>query len=166
MKTGAAVLVVLLVASALGQGCASTVPVKKQAYAQLRSEKTFERELLPVWKAIEDVTRDFKIVERDPAEKKSKEASLETDWIYTRSRDKYVEYKINGVPKRKELQMRVRYRIEAEKILGGTHVQVSSEEEIETLTPDGEPAGYREMASDSSRTSELLNKIGLKLLSR
>jgi hypothetical protein len=160
---------------ALGLGalsCSSSPAVKKVAYAELKSEKTFEHEFPAVWKAIEKTFDKYKVVERDPEEvealewKDLRERSLETDWIYGQSRDKYIEYKVNGLPKRKNLQTRVKFELEAKRTLGGTHVRVSIEEEIERLKLDGSSAGWDSVEQiDSSRTNEIIEKIGVAILS-
>jgi hypothetical protein len=153
-------------------GCASGPDVKTQAFAELKNERVFESEFPAVWKAIEATMKNHKIVERDPEEvtplemKKLKERELTTDWIYTQSRDKYIEYKVNSLPKKKYLQTRMRYQVEAESVMGGTFVKVLIDEEIERLKKDGTPDGYESVSkADSSRAHELLEKIRYALLS-
>jgi hypothetical protein len=150
----------------VGFGCATSAPVKTQAYAELKTHRTFEYELPLVWKGIEASLKNHKITDRDPEEvdetgwPKLKERSLETDWIYSESRDKYVEYSINGSPRRKLLQIRYRYRILARKVMGGTEVQVRPQEEVEKVDPStGSPKGYEEMSPDTARSAELLDRI-------
>lgn len=165
-------LLLALLASALSlSACSSARPVKTQAYASLSNQKTFEYEFPVVWKAIEAVVRGFKVVDRDPAEvdpnemRKLTRRKLETDWLYTQSRDKYVEYKINGSFRKQYLQTRLKYVVTAQSRIGGTDVEVKTEEEVEKLKDDGTPAGYDSMQPDSSRANELLEKIGNSILS-
>lgn len=156
---------------ALVSGCSSGPEVKTQAYAPLKNERTFESEFPIVWHGIESALKNAKIVDRDPEEVDAVELrqlsrrSLETDWIYTQSRDKYVEYKVNGTPRRKQLQMRVKYAIVAKRVIGGTDVSIRATEEIERLKEDGSADGYEEMEPDPSRAAELLDKINLAILS-
>jgi hypothetical protein len=147
-------------------GCSTGATVKSQQYAALKTSKTFEYELPLVWKGIEHALRNNKITERDPAEvdevqaEKLMERSLQTDWIYSESRDKYVEYSINDSPRKKYLQIRHRYRVIAKRVMGGTEVQVRPQEEVEKVdTRTGAPVGYEEMDADTARSAELLERI-------
>lgn len=162
---------VLASVALLACACASSPEVKSQAYAELKSDRVFEYELPAVWKGIESALRNHKVVDRDPEEvdsvemKRISERSLETDWIYGQSRDKYHEYKVNGSPRKKYLQVRYRYKVEAKKHLGGTEVVVRADEEIEKLKDDGAPDGYEGVGKpDPTRGSDLLEKINLAIL--
>lgn len=151
--------------------CSSTPEVKNQKYAKLKNEVSFEYEFPKVWKGIESALREYKITDRDPSEvndveiKKLRERSLKTDWIYSQSRDKYVDYKVNDFPRKKYLQTRIKYDITAETIIGGTKVTIEMDEEVERLNADGSPAGYDSVdEKDSSRASDLLSKIRNSIL--
>ena len=152
-------------------GCAGRAPVQKQEYAELPSDRFYEYEFPVVWKAVEKAFQNYKVVDRDPSEvnevelRKLSERSLETDWLYSESRDKYVEYRVNDVPKRKALEVRIRYKLEAKKVLGGVRVSIKTEEELESLGADGSSHGYSKVDHpDSSRPNELLEKINLAIL--
>lgn len=143
--------------------CASGPEVKKTNYAKLKSERTFESELPVVWKAAQAALKNNKIVDKD---EEATEASLETDWVYSQSRDKYHEYKVNGSPRKKPLQTRIKYHVALKRVIGGTDVQVRTDEEVEQLKDDGTSRGYSSaFDSDSSRASELLDKINQSILS-
>src|SRR3712207_3200769 len=110
----------------LTTGCAGTRPANQQSrYAKLRSDRVYDAELPAVWKGIEKVVANYKVTDRDPSEvdpleyKKVKKRELETDWIYSQSRDKYQVAWTNGVPKQIPLQSRIRYKITAERQLAG-----------------------------------------------
>ncbi len=155
----------------LALGCSSSPAIKKQAYAKLNNQKTYEYEFLSVWKALEETLRNFKIIKKDPDELNSVEiqkityGTLETDWIYTQSRDKYQEYLINGSPRKIYLQSRLKYQIELQKGLGGVTVTVNPQEEIERLNSDGTSAGYEKtQAPDSLRAHDLLEKLTTAIL--
>src|SRR4051794_29582002 len=96
------VLAVLSVALGLNSGCSSTQKVETQAYAKLNNQRTFEYDFPTVWKGIEEALHNYKIVDRSPKEvdpiemKQLKKRTLETEWVYSQSRDKYVEFKLNG----------------------------------------------------------------------
>ncbi len=158
---------VSVIAAALacfGLSCSSTPePVKTQAYAQLQKERTLEHEFPAVWKGLEAALKDHKIVERDPETVETQDwskleaRSLETDWIYTQSRDKYVEFKVNNFPRKQYLQMRYRYRVKAKRILGGTHLTVEMDEQLERLDANGKATGYTDSEKpDSSRANGLI----------
>ncbi len=162
---------VALVSFALIQGCSSSPSVKSQDYAKLKTETVFEYEFPQVWRGIEAAVRGLKITDRDPNEvdevemKKLRERTLKTDWIFSKSREKFIEYKVNGLPRKQYLQNRVKFEIQAERVMGGVKVAVFQEEEIERLNADGTPAGYESAGSeDTARANELLGKIKTAIL--
>ena len=162
----------VLIVGIFSAGCASVAKTQSQKYAKLSSERTFETELPEVWRAIESVFSKYKIIERDPDEVTTlewndlKARELRTDWVIGRSRDKFVEFKVNGSPRKIYLQTRIKTTVRAERVLGGTHVQVGNTEEIEELHTDGTSAGWTEAeALDTSRNSEVLDKIKQSILS-
>jgi uncharacterized lipoprotein len=115
----------------------------------------FEYEFPVVWKGIESGLREYRFTEKD-----EEDGKVETDWIIGQSRDKYQEYKVNQVPRKKYLQTRFRYFIKVHKKLGGVEVDVRTEEEIEKLNSDGSSAGFISTGQvDSSRANEVLVKI-------
>ncbi len=147
-------------------GCSSGPEVKQQKYAKLPDERTFEYEFPTVWSGVEQTFKNFPILKRDPDEvselelEKLSKRKIETDFIYTNSRDKYQEYKVNGLPKKKYLQSRIKYLLTAQNTLGGVHVTIRTTEEIEKLKPNGESDGYSKVDQiDTSRPAELLDKI-------
>jgi hypothetical protein len=160
-----------LLTAILFVGCASGPDVKRQAYARYSTERQFEHPFATTWNGIEGAVRGWKVVERDPEEanpielKKLTERELVTDWIFTQSRDRYHEYKVNGSPRKKYLQLRIRYRVKAKSEIGSTRVAVATEEEIELLDDAGQPRGYEPVEeTDTSRAKDLLDKINLSIL--
>jgi len=171
MKRALSVLICLSVSAGF-LGCSSGPEVKKQEYAQLRDNRVYEYEFPIVWKGIESAFRNFSVADRDPADvdavelKRLSKRTLETDWIQTQSRDKYVEFKINDVPQKRYLWTRIKYKVIAESALGGTRVTVRTQEEVERLKDNGTPDGYEKVAEvDSSRPNEILEKIHMAILS-
>ena len=147
-------------AGSLTIGCSSG-PYKRQQYAQLSNSKVFEEEYPTVWKGTLDALGDYKIENKD-AEK----GKVETDWIYSTSNEKYVEYQVNGFPRKHYLQTRYKLDITAEKQLGGVKVTVNSQEEVENLKNDGSFESWRSVSDpDSARENETLRNIELKILS-
>ena len=170
-----AALVALAAFSMTLAGCASSGPVVQQEkYAKLSSSRYFDYEFPTVWKGIEETFRNYKVTDRDPSDvdsiemKKLRRRSLETDWIYGQSRDKYAETNIGGIPRRINLQTRVKYEVIAEVRIGGTQVTVNPHEEVEKLNDDGSPNGYESVPDESidpSRANEILEKINMAILS-
>ena len=154
------------------QGCSSLPEVRTQAYAQLKSEKTFETDFESTWKAIESALRLNTITSRNPSEVTPLEFSqlpqrtLQTDWVFSRSRTKYIAYQVDGFPRKTYLQTRFKYQILAERLLGGIKVRVMTQEEIERLDARGNPVGYTQIGEpDSSLASDLIEKISQELRS-
>lgn len=152
--------------------CSSGPEVKSQEYAKLKSEHTFDYGFAEVWKGIEKALAKNKIIERDPDDvnetelKKLTERTLETDWVNSRSNDKFISYKHNNLPKKKYLQVRFKYLVSAKSTLGGTHVSVQLKEQVEQLYPDGTPLAWVNTDEpDSARSNDLIEKIRLAILS-
>ena len=175
MKKSVNVGVICLGVFIFWTACSSGPKVKQQEYAKLSNKRTFENPFPTVWRGIELSLHEQKVLERDPEEptdnsefelRKLDRRTMETDWIYTQSRDKYVEYQVNGSPRKQYLQLRFKYLIDAQKVIGGTDVKVDVREEIEKIDKQGNPDGYDKMAEpDPGRASELLDKINQAILS-
>lgn len=152
-------------------GCSTAPTVKSQGYAQLQNHRSFDYELPIVWKGIEEALKSYRILRRapDPIDaldlNRSDFRSLETDWVYSQSREKYVEFKLNGFPKKQYLQTRLKYRVSAKKVLGGVEVKIFTSEEVENIKADGTPGSYEPSAvPDSAPAHQLLEKIENSIL--
>jgi len=174
MKSILSVSSVLLFLLAHGMnGCSTTTkPVHAQRYAKLKNQRDYEYEFYRVWNGIEAALKNHAIVERDPDEvneaelRQLKERTLETDWIYGRSEDKFVNYRVNDLPKKKYLNTRYKFNITAKSQIGATNVSIETTEEIENLDEDGNPAGWESsQAIDSRKAHQLLDQIKLAILS-
>jgi hypothetical protein len=166
---------VLIVASVLTLGtfssCSSGPEVRQQDYAKLRDSRMFEYEFPVVWHAIEDALHDYVVTNRDPNKvgivemKKIRQRSIDTDWVYSRSTEKYIEYKVNDEPRKIYLQTRTRYHLLAKTVLGGVEVDVEPQEEIEKLKDDGSSQGFVSADNpDRSLASTMLDKINQAIL--
>ena len=165
----------LIALSLFSFSACTTIPaVKTPAYAPLQQERMFEYSFPRVWRAIQDVASKYKILRmtsQPPVTKESQiedqsEGKIETDWSYSQSRDKYEEYQIDGSPRKVHLQSRFKYVIVATRVLGGTQVEIKTEEEIEKVKARGASDGFtRTLNVDSSRAAELLDKINIAILS-
>ena len=152
-------------------GCSHSQPVSREAYAQLKTSKTFEYDFPKVWKGIEIAFSSYTGSKRDPEEvgilemKKISERSIESDWIYTRSTDQYVEYQVNDLPRRQYVQTRVKYRVEAKRAMGGVNVNVIVQQEVERLKKNGDSDGYSKTDPSSSLGSDMLHRVERGILS-
>jgi hypothetical protein len=166
---------ILLVVSALFLGgfssCSSSPQVKQEDYARLKDSRTFEYEFPVVWRAIEDVLHEYVVTNRDPNKvgivemKKIRSRSIDTDWVYSRSTEKYVEYKVNDSPRKIYLQTRIRFHLTARTVLGGVDVTVDPQEEIEKLKDDGSSQGFVSAESpDRTLAGSMLDKINQAIL--
>jgi uncharacterized lipoprotein len=143
----------------LSSGCASSY--KKQAYSKQRMQKDFEEEYNLVWKASLKALEEYKLTEKEIDSGK-----IETDWIYSTSNDKYVEYKVNGFPRKKYLRVRYKLVLSIEKLTEKVSIAVDSKEEIEELKSDGSFDSWDSVSDiDTARASALLKDIELKILS-
>jgi hypothetical protein len=159
-----------LAALTLTLGCASLPEVKSQAYAPMKNERTYESEFPILWKAIESAARHNRVIHRDPPEatplemKKMPSRTLETDWIYSKSRNQYQEYQVNDFPRKVFLQNRFKYLVSANAVMGGVQVKVTTTEEVERLNANGTPHGYSVSQSpDTALAHDFLEKITLEL---
>ena len=150
----------ILLASATITACSSGPAVKQQKYARLQNSKDFENDYDTVWKAIVAATEDYKIVEKD-----QESGHLTTDWVYMTSSEKYYEYTVNGLPRKKYLQTRSKFQIIAQRKLGSVNVTVAPVEQVEKVKSDGTFDDWMDADRiDSSRANEVLNKVEMAIL--
>lgn len=135
---------------------------KTQAYAKLATSKTFEEGYSVVWQAVKTAMNQYKILQAS-----AENGLLVTDWIYSTSKTRYLEYRVNGFPRKKFLQTRFKFDIVARRQMGGVYVEVKTTEENETLKPDGSFDRWRKADEvDTSRAHQILKSIERKILSR
>ncbi len=151
-----------------GAGCAHTpaTPVSREHYAAMSHQRDYDYELPVVWKAVLKTVENFKITDQNSYDDAHR--SIQTDWSYSQSRDKHQTTTLNGRPNNVPLQVRLKYKIQADRLLGGAHVTVHLEEELETLNLDGSSAGFHsvpESEQDSSRPNDILDRIALNIVS-
>ncbi|MBI3544326.1 MAG: DUF3576 domain-containing protein [Deltaproteobacteria bacterium] len=141
--------------------CSSGPPVKTQEYAKLSNTKDFEEEFPVVWKATINALSEFKVDEKD-----QEKGVIVTDWVYSTSTDKYIEYQVNGFPRKRYLQTRYKYKITLDRQIGKIHVTVLPEEEIENLKGDGSFDNWKVASEfDTGRANEMVRNIENKILS-
>jgi len=155
----------------LFSGCSSTKEVHQQSFAKLRNERDFERDFPTVWNGIEVAVRNLKVINRDPENvspvelKNLTERSIETDWVYGRSEDKFIKYTVNDLPKKQYLKTRYKYVLTAKAKIGAINVVVELQEQVEILNDDGTSAGYEaSKAPDSRKAFNMLDRINNSML--
>lgn len=154
-------IALVLGSAALLPACSSTEH-KSQAYARLSNTKEFEEEYDVVWKAVKQALSEYRIEEED-----EEDGEIQTDWIYSTSNDKYIEYQVNGFPRKKYLQNRYKLAIQVEKQIGSVKVTVNPQEEVEILKSNGASDGWKSVSEpDTARANEVIKNIELKILSR
>jgi hypothetical protein len=142
-------------------GC-SSASYKKQEYAQLQNAKDFEFEYPQVWRGAIDALGEYKIEDKD-----QEAGHIKTDWVYSTSNEKFVEYRVNGLPRRRHLQNRYKFDVKIEKQVGSVRVTVDMDEEVEKLKSDGSFDTWKSSSDiDTGRANELLRNIELKILSK
>jgi hypothetical protein len=82
---------------------------------------------------------------------KSDSESIQTGWVYSTSKNKYVEFTMNGKPKRKPMRVRRKYGYTAMPSLAGSQVVFQVEEEVMKVNfKTGEETGWSSEDSDKS----------------
>ncbi len=151
-------LVVLL---SISSGCSSGPQAKTQDYAELTNTKTLEHDFDVVWKGTKKALSDYRIEEAD-----EEDGLIVTDWAYSTSARRYVEVKVNGMPRRKYLQTRYKYKVYVKRQIVGTQVQVNLNEQVENINNDGIFKGWSDAEEpDSARENETLKNIERTILS-
>ncbi len=162
MKSFHALRLIIGVGALVMLSACSGQSVKKQEYAQLKNSRDFEFEYPRVWRGVVDALGDYKLEDKDQDKGYAK-----TDWIYSTSNDKYVEYQVNGFPRKRYLQTRYKMEVDVAKQVGGVKVTVKPEEEIENLKSDGSFDSWKAVSDfDTGRANELIRNIENKILSR
>lgn len=134
---------------------------KAQNYAKYSNSRQFEYEYPMVWKGTLNALGEYKIDKKD-----SGEGEILTDWIYSTSNDKYLEYLVNGFPRKRYLQTRYKFDIKVEKQIGSVKVTINPQEEIENLKSDGSFESWKSVSDyDTGRVNELLDNINRQILS-
>lgn len=64
---------------------------------------------------------------------RSDDESVQTGWVYSTAKSKYVEFKMNGKPKRRPLKVRRKYGYTATPSLAGSQVVFMVEEEVQKI---------------------------------
>jgi hypothetical protein len=95
---------------------------------------------------------------------KSDSESIQTGWVYSSSKNKYVEFTMNGKPKRKPLKVRRKYGYTAIPSLAGSQVVFQVEEEVMKVDfKTGEDSGWSSEDTDKAVYDFLHKKLVEKL---
>jgi hypothetical protein len=108
--------------------------------------------------ALDDLSR-----ESDPpviSSIKSDEESVRTGWVYSESKAKYVEYKVDGKPGRKPLRVRRKYSYTVTPSFTGSQVILGAEEEVVQLDmKTGEEKGWKSSATDPAAFEDMARRL-------
>lgn len=154
--------ILFLLLAVFASGCSSGPEVKRQQYAVLQNSKDFEEDYKVVWKSAVEALSEYKVEKME-----EDDGILRTDWVTSTSTEKYFEYKVNGFPRKKYLQVRYKIDIALTKKLGSVNVAVNPHEQVEQVKDDGSFSSWTDSdQADSSRASDILSKIELKILQK
>jgi hypothetical protein len=121
--------------------------------------------LLAARAVLDDLTR-----ESDPPASgavKGRGQNVQTGWVYSISGNRYVEYSVNGTPRRKPLRIRRKYGYTVSPSLAGSQVLLSVEEELMRVDlRSGEETGWSSVKADSQAYDMLSRRLGEKIRSR
>lgn len=97
---------------------------------------------------------------------KSSSESVETGWVYSTAKNRYVEYTIAKVPKRKPLRIRRKYSYAVTPSLAGSQVLLNVEEEVMKIDlKTGEEKGWSSEETDPEAYDLLTKRLKEKLRS-
>jgi opacity protein-like surface antigen len=92
---------------------------------------------------------------------------LRTGWVYGVSKNRYVEFKANGKPARKELRVRRKYGYGITPSLAGTDVSLQAEEEtMQVDLKTGEEKGWKSVETDPAVYDLLARRLTDQLRQR
>lgn len=90
---------------------------------------------------------------------KEKGDTVETGWVYSTSKNRYVEFKFNGKPSRKPLRIRRTYSYTVTPNLSGTQVLLEVKEEVMKIEFDtGKESGWSSVKEDPA-AFEMLSRL-------
>jgi len=95
---------------------------------------------------------------------RSDEDSVQTGWVYSTSKDKFVEFKFNNTPRRKPLRIRRKYVFTVTPSLSGSQVQMNIEEEVLKIDlKTGEEKGWSGAEADRQAFDMLTRRLGERI---
>lgn len=98
---------------------------------------------------------------------KTTSESVQTGWVYSVSKDKYVEFKFNGTPRRKPLRIRRKYAYTVTPSLSGSQVQMNVEEEVMQIDlKTGVEKGWSGVETDPQAFEMMSRRLAEKNRSR
>lgn len=93
--------------------------------------------------------------------------SAQTGWVYSISKDKYVEFQFNGTPRRKPLRIRRKYTYTVNPSLAGSQVLMTVDEDLMKIDlKTGEEKGWSSVEADPQAFDLLARRLSEKLRSR
>ena len=162
-------LIISLIAfTAISCSSKKTAQYKEDKSPQFANSRQFDESPETVKRAAKAVLEELASESNPPAANAVREDgdSVNTGWVYGKSKDKFVEYNFNGAPRRKILSVRRKYDYNVSSSLAGTQVTVSIQEEIETVDlKTGNPTGWKNVAPDQKMVDHLVKLMREKIRS-
>jgi len=163
IKKLASLFISLLLLNACAQKNIAKEKVEKNQ-PKFSSSHSFENSIKEVKSAAEKVLQNYLENNQNPmsdAAKIEKEMNkISVGWVYSEAKDKYIEYKMNGFPKRKTLKVRRKYSFSLNPSLAGTDVEIIIQEELENIDlKTGEFKNWKSVKPDSTQYQKLLLEL-------
>jgi len=128
-------------------------------FARTRTLAETPEKVMQAAKAVlDELTRASDPQAPDPV--KSEGDTVFTGWVYSVSKDKYVQYDYNGTPRRKPLTLRRTYSFSVKPSLAGSEVTMKVEEEIQEIDlKTGESKSWKRMEAEPSAYDLMLRRL-------
>ncbi|HEY8280523.1 MAG TPA: hypothetical protein VIH99_12915 [Bdellovibrionota bacterium] len=92
------------------------------------------------------------------------DSTVYTGWVYSTSKDKYVQYDFNGSPRRKPLALRRIYGFTVTPGLSGSQVTMNVEEEVQEIDlKSGSAKGWKRVETETAAYDMLLRRLTEKV---
>lgn len=162
MKIGSALIILLSLTA-----CSSSPKYKEEENTpKFATSRSFTENPETILRAARAVLDELSRESNPPATGalKGNDESVRTGWVYSTSKDKYVEFDFNGSPRRKLLGMRRKYSYTAVPNLAGSQVTFGVEEEIQDVdAKSGEANGWKSVDPSPSAYDLMAKKLRQKI---
>lgn len=156
-------LLAVLVVSCASQKSATYHEDKIPAYEQSKDFSQKPDVLLPAAKKVLDSLISASDPKADDQTVQQENNTLKTGWIYATSKDKYLVYKFNGMPKRIPLKVRRQINLELSPSIAGSLAKIFIKEEIENLDKTtGQFKSWDGVKTDNAAYQDILSQLTLE----
>lgn len=139
---------------------------EEQNVANFQNSKSFVESPEEILRAARAVLDEWQQESDPPVGKtlKANSESVQTGWVYSTSKDKYVEFTMNGKPKRKPLKVRRKLGYAATPSLAGSEVVFIVEEEVQKVDfQTGQETGWNSVGTEKAIYDQMHKKLVEKL---